>query len=85
MRKKQIDRGEYLSRTVEHAIRGEELPQARLTKADVIAIRAAAERREAMRHEINMTLSNDALAKLHNVHVCTIEKVLSYETWKHVF
>lgn len=79
-----MDRGEYLSRTIEHAMRGEDLPQARLTEEDVIAIRAAAERRETMRNEINMTLSNEALAILYRVHIRTIEKVLSYETWRHI-
>ena len=78
-----IERFEYEQRAYEFAKRGEDLPQTKLTRSQVDFIRAAKEKREAMRKEINDTLSNKALAEQFGVHYRTIEKVLSYET--HVF
>ncbi len=79
-----LERGEYLSRTTEFAVRGEELPQSKLMDADVLSIRSAAKQREALRQHIRDTLSNDALSKQFGVHLRTIEKVLQYHTWSHV-
>ena len=79
-----LERGEYLSRTTEFAVRGEELPQSKLMDADVLSIRSAAKQREALRQHIRDTLSNDALSKQFGVHLRTIEKVLQYHTCSHV-
>lgn len=79
-----MTRDEYLTRTHEFAKRGVDLPQSKLLPLEVVAIREAAVRREAMRREITEALSNAALAAKYGVHVRTIEKVLSYEGWRHV-
>ena len=75
-----MDRFEYQQRAVELAKRGLDLPQTKILPLEVIAIRAAARRREELRKEINDTLSNAALAKKYGVHERTIEKVLAYKT-----
>ena len=79
-----MTREEYLLNPSAHCKRGWDLPQTKLPPLAVVAIREAARKREAMRKEINETLSNAALAKQWNVHVRTIEKVLSYETARHI-
>ncbi len=79
-----LSREEYLSRRTEFAPRGQELPQTKLLAIDIISIRSAARQRESLRQHIKSNLSNDALAKSYGVHIRTIEKVLSYETWGHV-
>lgn len=79
-----MTRDEYQQRQREFSARGMDLPQSKLTPLEVAAIRAAAVKREQMRREINDTLSNAALAKAYGVHVRTIEKALSYESWGHV-
>jgi hypothetical protein len=79
-----LDRDEYLLRAREMAPRGQDLPQAKLLDLDVLAIRSAARQRESLRQHIRDNLSNDALARKFGVHVRTIEKVLSAESWSHV-
>lgn len=79
-----MTRDEYQQRQREFSARGMDLPQSKLLPLQIVAIREAAQRREQMRREINDTLSNAALAKAYGVHVRTIEKVLSYESWGHV-
>lgn len=79
-----LSRQEYLSRRTEFAPRGQELPQTKLLALDIVSIRSAARQRENLRQHIRENLSNDALANQFGVHVRTIEKVLSYETWGHV-
>lgn len=79
-----LERREYLLRARELAPRGQELPQAKLLDLDVVAIRSAARQREALRKHIRENLSNDALALKFGVHVRTIEKALSLDTWGHV-
>lgn len=66
------------------AKRGMELPQTKLTPLAIVQIRADARKREQLRKEIKDTLSNEALARKWNVHVRTIEKVLSYQTGAHI-
>ena len=79
-----MERGEYLSRSRSMALRGQDLGQSKLNDDDIKEIRSASEQREKLRQHIRETLSNDALAKKLNVHIRTIEKVLSYETWGHI-
>lgn len=79
-----MTRDEYLIRQREFSARGMDLPQSKLMPLQIVAIREAAARRDAMRREITETLSNAALARQFGVHVRTIEKVLSYESWGHV-
>lgn len=79
-----MTRDEYQIRAKEYAKRGFELPQTKIPPLAVVAIREAARKREAMRHEINEKYSNEALAKQWGVHRRTIEKILSYETAKHI-
>lgn len=79
-----LDRDEYLLRARELAPRGQDLPQSKLLDLDVLAIRSAARQRESLRQHIRDNLSNEALARQFGVHVRTIEKVLSAESWSHV-
>ena len=64
--------------------RGSCLPQARLSEEDVKRIRAMAERRKKLRRMITARYSNVAIAKRYGVHVRTVEKILSGETWWHL-
>lgn len=79
-----LERGEYLTRAREFCARGQDLPQSALLDLEVIAIRAAQRQREDLRAFIREELSNDALARKYKVHVRTIEKILSRETWSHL-
>lgn len=79
-----LDRDEYLLRARELAPRGQDLPQSKLQQDGVEAIRSAARQRESLRQHIRDNLSNEALARQFGVHVRTIEKVLSAESWSHV-
>lgn len=83
-RRRTLQRAEYLVRARELAPRGRALPQARLSDDAVADIRSAARQREALRQHIRDNLSNEALARRLGVHVRTIEKALSAETWGHV-
>lgn len=83
-RKPRPSRGEYLSRTREYALRGQELPQTKLMDLDVVEIRSAARQREALRKHIRDNLSNEALAAKFGVHVRTIEKIMQHDTWSHI-
>ena len=77
-------RHEYLQSARSMALRGQELPHAKLLDIDVVSIRSAARQREALRKHIRDNLSNEALAKSYGVHVRNIERIVSYETWSHV-
>jgi hypothetical protein len=79
-----LERSEYLSRARSMALRGQELNHAKLLDIDVVSIRSAAKQRENLKKHIRENLSNEALAKAYGVHVRTVEKVLSYESWSHV-
>ena len=64
--------------------RGEELPQSRLTEADVREARKLhKEARQAIR-DLMDEYSAKGLAKRYGVHHRTMEKALSRETWSHV-
>lgn len=64
--------------------RGEQLPQTKITDAQVVEIRAAAEKRRDLREWIVENLSDRALAAKYGVHHRTIEKILARETHVHV-
>ena len=66
------------------AKRGMELSWTKLPPGAIADIRAAAVERERLRKEITDRLSNKALAKKWGVHHRTVEKVLSYETARHL-
>lgn len=63
--------------------RGSELPQTKLTDADVKLIRQCVLERERLREEANK-LSNEALAEKFEVHIRTIDRVTQYRGWIHV-
>lgn len=77
-------RDEYLLAASAFAKRGEELPQSKLTPELVAEIRSARRQREKLRRYIADNLSNEALAKKLGVHVRTIEKAITNETWSHL-
>lgn len=79
-----LERHEWQARAREMAARGQDLPQAKLLEIDVISIRSAQRQRVKLLRYIRDNLSNEALAKAYGVHVRTLEKVLSYETWGHI-
>lgn len=80
-KKERLARDEYLLRAIEFAARGEQLPQTKLTKDNVIDIKSALVQRENLRQYINENLTNKALAHRFNVHHRTIEKIASRQTW----
>lgn len=79
-----LERGEYLSRTKEFALRGQDLPQAKLLEMDVIEIRSMKRQRDNMLEYIKENLSNDVICAKHGIHPRTLEKILSRETWSHL-
>ena len=78
------DRHTYVQNARQNALRGQELTQAKLLEIDVVDIRSAHRQRLKLLDYIRQNLSNEALAKKHGVHVRSIEKIVSYETWGHV-
>lgn len=78
-----LARNEYLLRAVELAPRGELLPQAKLTREQVLDIKSAVIQRDGLKTYIKDNLTNNALAKRFGVHRRTIEKIVSNETWIH--
>lgn len=66
------------------ARRGEALPWSKLTESQVREIRHLDEYRLRQIAELNAELSRPAIARKFGVHVRTIEKVLSYSSWRHV-
>lgn len=79
-----VDRHTYLQEARQNALRGQELAHSKLLDLDVIDIRSAQRQRLKLLEYIRENLSNAALAKKHNVHIRSIEKIISYETWSHV-
>ena len=79
-----MDRHTYAQQARQNALRGQELPHSKLLDMDVIDIRSAHRQRIKLLDYIRNNLSNEALAKKHGVHVRSIEKIVSYETWGHV-
>jgi hypothetical protein len=66
------------------AAHGNELPQSKLTPLLVIEIRRRNEEKQKRIAELNAKYSAKAIAADLGVHVRTIEKVLRYESWRHV-
>lgn len=79
-----MNRPEYLTRAIEHAKRGSDLPQSKLTEADVKAIRELHAYKQAKIKRLNETLSAAGLAEKFGVSVRAIERVLQYRGWRHV-
>lgn len=79
-----VSRDEWLSFCHGRFARGQDLPQAKLLDLDVVQIRSAMRQRENLRKHIKENLSNEALAKKHGVHIRTIEKISTYESWGHI-
>ena len=79
-----MDRHQYLQVARQNALRGQELTQSKLLEMDVVDIRSAHRQRLKLLAYIKENLSNEALAKKHNVSMRTIEKIVVYETWVHV-
>jgi len=79
-----MNRDDYLMQAHQYARRGADLPQSKLTEAQVQEIREAQQKREDLRHHIKEHLSNEAMAAKFGVHVRTIEKAVSYGSWRHV-
>lgn len=79
-----LEREEYLSRAHSMARRGQELTQTKLQDEDVISIRSAVKQRDNLRKYIRENLSNEAMAKKFGVHVRTVEKCISYESFGHI-
>lgn len=73
-----------MSGTYATARNGNDLPQAKLTPLLVIEIRRRNEEKQRRIAELNAKYSAKAIADDLGVHVRTIEKVLRYETWRHV-
>jgi ethanolamine ammonia-lyase small subunit len=79
-----MTRFEYQQREIELAKRGEDLPQSRLTDADVKAIKEACQRRADLREWIADNLSNEALARKYGVHIRTVERITQLKGWIHI-
>lgn len=65
------------------AKRGEQLPQSKLTAADVRLILAAVTERDRLKREA-AALTNAQLAEEFGVHVRTIDRITTGENWSHV-
>ena len=70
-----INRDEYLTSAILYAPRGTELPHAKLNDQKVRELRA--------KYRLRVVTAKD-LAAEYGVHVRTIEKVLRFESWRHV-
>jgi len=79
-----MNRDQWKIRAAELAPRGFDLPQTKVPPLAVVAIREAARARDKLRREISDKYSNEALARQWGVHVRTIEKIISYETARHI-
>ena len=66
------------------ARRGIDLPQSKLTPDSVREIRRRSQWKADRIAELNAKYSAQSIADDMGVHVRTIEKVLRYETWRHV-
>jgi len=66
-----------------HVKRGSELPWAKLTEEDVSLIRELVRERDALKAQLR-ELTNAKIAEKFGVHVRTIDRVTTYEGWRHV-
>lgn len=67
-----------------HARRGMELGQSKLNDDLVRKIRAEHAAKEELKRVLDANFSAEAFAKRYGVHKNTIDKVLTYATWRHV-
>ena len=65
-------------------LRGSQLPQAKLTEADVLLIRQLIEHREDLRRQA-AELTAKKIAEKFGVHVRTIDRISIGESWGHVY
>lgn len=65
-------------------LRGDELPQSKLNATLVRRIREEHAAKEKAKKELDAKYSAAAFAKRYGVGKTTIEKVLTYATWRHV-
>jgi len=63
---------------------GLELPQSKLNPTLVRRIRAEHAAKEKAKRELDAHFSAAAFAKRYGVHKNTVNKILAYETWRHV-
>lgn len=63
--------------------RGSDLPQSKLTEEKVIEIRERIRKREEIKQQLKLH-TNQAIAKEHNVHIRTIDRISTEEGWTHV-
>ena len=64
--------------------RGEDLPQSKLTEADVRKIKRLHAKKQALVKRLHDRYGCKGLAAQFGVHECTIEKVLQRNSWVHV-
>lgn len=79
-----MNRAEYMERRTEFAQRGMDRPLSKLTDLDVIDIRSAKRQRDALLKHIKENLSNESLCKRYGIHLRTLEKVITRQTWTHL-
>ena len=79
-----MTRDQYSANAILLCARGEAQGLSKLTDQNVADIRAAHKAKKLAIENLNSEFSARALAQKYNVHEATIEKVLSYSTWKHV-
>lgn len=79
-----MDIHEYRSRQRELSLRGEQLPQAKLTEEKVREARRLYARARFARTYINTHYSAAGLARRFGVSPGTMEKALNRSTWGHV-
>jgi len=65
-------------------VRGQKLPQSKLTNQDIRDIKSSKLQREKLLEYIRENLSNEAIAARFGVHHRTVEKVLQGQTWRHI-
>ena len=63
--------------------RGSELPWAKLTEEDVLLIRQLIAEREVMKARLR-EVTNAKIAEKFGVHQRTVDRVSSYENWRHL-
>ena len=71
--------GAYLT-----CLRGEDLPQSKLTEADVRKIKRLHAKKQALVKRLHDKYGSKGLAEQFGVHARTIEKVLGHSSWVHV-
>jgi hypothetical protein len=73
-----------MSGTYLRAKQGSELPWSKLNDTLVRRIREEHAAKERAKQDLDAQFSAEAFAKRYGVHKNTIDKVLTYATWRHV-